>query len=530
MKRFAYLMVLSLFAGLASAQDTYESVELGASDLNGTARYVGMGGALSALGGDITTMGSNPAGTALFRHNEIAFTLGGVFTAEKGQLGHDASRMSFDQGGIVFVMDQSDASGRGLQYVNFGINYVKKRNHLGNINIANVGGLGGGDFSQTWQIADLANLAWNKGIDGANWPVLGDIFAPTFNNGVCNDDGTLIFDDLNFPNAPFRGVNATNASYQNASYGSNGEFDFNLSFNVSNQFFWGLSLGVYSQTYKRQSLYYEKGTDGNYYKILNWYDSKSDGFDIKLGLICRPIDDLPFRFGLYVHTPTWYSMDDVNGWSLAFNNNDKSKGGYLAESQTTPFRYSYRTPWKFGVSLGHTIGKELAFGVEYELTDPSTARYYNEEWNNDSYFDFVNEKIKTFLQAQHSLKVGLEYKIIPEFALRLGYNYVSSPIKSDAYRQLLLMNAYSSYANCLYDKYATETAYINWKGMNRFTFGFGYRFKGGYFDIAYQYQTQNGDFYAFYGDYTDAGTYYSFAPTSVKNNRSQLMATLGFSF
>ena len=520
MKRFAYLMVLSLFAGLASAQDTYESVEFGASDLNGSARYVGMGGALSALGGDITTMGSNPAGTALFRHNELAVTLGGVFTAEKGQLGHDASRMSFDQAGIVFVMDESDASGRGLQYINFGINYLKKRNHLGNINIANVGGLGSGDFSQTWQIAGMANNAWNKGLKDTEWPVLGDIFAPTFTGGVCNNDGTLIFDDVNYPQAPFRGIHAANASYQNASYGSNGQFDFNLSFNVSNQYFWGLSLGVYTQTYKRQSLYYEKGTDGNYYDILNWYDSKSDGFDIKLGFICRPIDDSPFRLGLFVHTPTWYSMDDVNGWSLVFNDNDNSFGGYVAESQATPFRYSYRTPWKFGLSLGHTIGKELAFGVEYELTDPSTARYYTEEWDNAPYFDYVNEKIKTSLQAQHTLKVGLEYKIIPEFALRLGYNYVSSPFKNNAYRML----------DYWYDTYATETAYINWKDINRFTFGFGYRFKGGYFDVAYQYQAQNGDFYAFDGDYTDAGTYYSLAPTSVKNNRSQLMATLGFTF
>lgn len=520
MKRLAYFMAFSLIAGMASAQDTYESVELGASDLNGTARYVGMGGALSALGGDITTMGSNPAGTALFRHNEISLSVGGLFTDEKGQLGHDGSRMSFDQAGIVFIMDQSDASGRGLQYVNFGVNYVKKRNHLANLNVANVGGLGAGNFSQTWQVAGMANDAWNNSLANNDWPILGDIFAPTFTDGVCNNDGTLIFDDMNYPSAPFRGVGASNASYQSASYGSNGQFDFNLSFNVSNQYFWGLSLGVYSQNYKRQSLYAETGTDGNYYDILNWYDSKADGFDIKFGFICRPIEESPFRFGLSIHTPTWYSMDDVNGWSLVFNDNNKSIGGYIAERQAEPFRYSYRTPWKFGLSLGHTIGKELAFGVEYELTDPSTARYYNDKWDNSPYFNYVNEKIKSSLKAQHTLKLGMEYKIIPEFAFRLGYNFVSSPIKSDAYRLL----------DYWYDTYATETAYVNWKDLHRITFGFGYRFKGGYFDVAYQYQAQKGDFYAFDGDYTDAGKYYSFAPTSVKNNRSQLLATLGFSF
>ena len=46
----------------AAAQDTYESARLLGSDLNGTARYVGMGGAMEALGADISTMSTNPAG------------------------------------------------------------------------------------------------------------------------------------------------------------------------------------------------------------------------------------------------------------------------------------------------------------------------------------------------------------------------------------------------------------------------------------------------------------------------------------
>ena len=46
----------------AVAQDTYESARLLGEDLNGTARYVGMGGAMEALGADISTIGTNPAG------------------------------------------------------------------------------------------------------------------------------------------------------------------------------------------------------------------------------------------------------------------------------------------------------------------------------------------------------------------------------------------------------------------------------------------------------------------------------------
>mgnify|MGYP002233871926 CR=1 FL=1 len=40
------------------------------NDLNGTARFVGMGGAMGALGGDISTIGTNPAGIGIYRSND----------------------------------------------------------------------------------------------------------------------------------------------------------------------------------------------------------------------------------------------------------------------------------------------------------------------------------------------------------------------------------------------------------------------------------------------------------------------------
>lgn len=521
MKRYTTIFLsLCVACGVAQAQDSYEAAEFAASDLNGTARYVGMGGALSALGGDITTMGTNPAGTALFRHNEVSATVGGIFTDEKGQLGHDASRLSFDQMGIIFVMDQGNRSGKGLQSVNFGVNYLKRRNFHQNIHVGSVEHLNEGFYSQTGLVADVANLcmqaedeAWL--IDGErftseDWAVLADIYAPYFDqttktfgtNGVMEHDGT-----------EFVGPAAQSAFYYRNVRGATSQFDFNLSFNVSDRFFWGLSLGVYDLDFKRQTLYGETNANGNY-DILNWYDSKGSGFDIKLGLICRPVEESPFRIGFTIHTPTWYSMDDVNGWSLLLNGKSPGNGLiYYDTDQADPFRYSYRTPWKFGVSLGHTIGRELAFGVEYEFTDPSSARYYTKEWEKSPYFNYVNKKTDQQLKAQHTVRMGVEYKPAPEFAIRVGYNFVSSPYKSDAYRNL----------DFWYDTYQTETAYVNWSGLHRFTVGFGYRFKGGYFDVAGQIQSQKGDFYAF-----DGGT--SFKATEINNNRSQIMATLGLSF
>ena len=52
-----YLFIASLFFALPMfSQETYEGAEIATEDLNGTARYVGMGGAMDALGADISTI------------------------------------------------------------------------------------------------------------------------------------------------------------------------------------------------------------------------------------------------------------------------------------------------------------------------------------------------------------------------------------------------------------------------------------------------------------------------------------------
>ena len=48
------------------AQDIYKMEAFTNNDLNGTARFVGMGGAMNALGADISVINTNPAGIGMF--------------------------------------------------------------------------------------------------------------------------------------------------------------------------------------------------------------------------------------------------------------------------------------------------------------------------------------------------------------------------------------------------------------------------------------------------------------------------------
>ena len=517
-------LLLSMFiaaASSSSAQDSYDAQTLSQSDLNGTSRFVGMGGALGALGGDISVMGTNPAGTGLYRKSDAAFTISGVFAGD-GAMGHDGSRMSFDQGGLLVAFDMDNPSGQGLQYVNFGVNYQKKRNFLSNLHTS-IGGLNN-TFSQTFQIADLCSEAFANDYYGTLANLSAAVFKGDRRGGILNEAyydkdnhflGSELYDDKN-PNylnksdedkvafVEYEGVGAQKAIYERATYGSNSQTDINLAFNMSDQFFYGLSVGVYDIDYSRESFYQELGVDGNTYDWDNWYKTRGDGFDVKLGFICRPIESSPFRIGAYIHTPIWYRMTDSNGATLYYGDD---KVGYAENEE---FDYNYRTPWKFGVSLGHTIGNFFAIGAEYEYQDLSTAKFSEIDGYASEYFRYANKVTKETLRGQHTLKIGAEVKPVDSFSIRFGYNFVSSPFKKNAYRTLL------------YDDPYTETDYTNWGDINRLTFGIGYRYKTGYIDLTYQYQMQKGDFYAF----DDV----SLKATKISNNRSQLMATFGFRF
>ena len=100
-----FILALSLTMVLpAVAQDTYESARLLGNDLNGTARYVGMGGAMEALGADISTISSNPAGIGLFRHSTASLSFGIVSQQDVQKFdGLNKTNMSFDQVGFVYA-------------------------------------------------------------------------------------------------------------------------------------------------------------------------------------------------------------------------------------------------------------------------------------------------------------------------------------------------------------------------------------------------------------------------------------------
>ena len=92
MKKKSTIIALAvLVATSVSAQTVYDAANIISKDLNGTARFVGMGGAMGALGGDISTIGTNPAGIGIYRSNDAMVSFGFSSMGVESKLGSNTA-------------------------------------------------------------------------------------------------------------------------------------------------------------------------------------------------------------------------------------------------------------------------------------------------------------------------------------------------------------------------------------------------------------------------------------------------------
>ena len=532
MKKVILLAAWAMTIVPAAAQETYENAKISATDLNGTARYVGMGGALEALGADISTISSNPAGIGLFRKSQVSASFG--FVSQSGAssvVGGSTTNASFDQIGIVLSSRTGQSS-----WFNFAFNFHKSRNF---------------DFilsaTDNLDHASQNKLTYAKAKNGLLYKVNKDL-SPDFNSPYVTGNQ---LDDIYSYNLNYdpsvntwyycEGLPANNARYQfdRSHEGYIGEYDFNLSGNINNRVYLGLTVGIHDVHYKHYGEYVERNLqdNGGTFDMLVADDRRitGTGFSIKAGVIVRPVEESPFRFGVYVSSPTFYKLTTSNYTDLSDGVNRHSSKEIIDSRQRTSYDYKLYTPWVFGFSLGHTIGNSVALGASLEYTDFGamdtryiTGKYYN-YWS-DTYSDesasdkTMNRHTKDTMKGVATVKLGAEFKPLPELALRVGYNYVSPMYKKEGFKDGTLASD-ASYVS-------SATDYTNWQSTNRVTFGVGYSI--GHFNIAaaYQYSTTSGDFYPFmnYEDNTTPADNNIARSVSVKNNRHQVLCTLSYTF
>lgn len=539
MKIQYYLLAATLFSLPVAAQETYENANLTSTDLNGTARYVGMGGAMEALGADVSTIGSNPAGIGLFRRSQLSVS-GGLLMQSNGKEYGDGKKTnaSFDQIGFVYTTRASRGSN-----LNFGFNYTKGKNFDFLLNAS--GKLGNGSQNNQSYLKYVLGSENYGGFDVRKKDDAYIGFASPQANFVSwtwNQLDYLYFNTL-LPDATtagkFNNYLADSYTFDKASTGYVGNYDFNISGSIQDQFYLGLTFGLKDVHYDSESRYNERLSNGvGDVSVLDIRRITGTGFDITAGIIVRPIASSPFRIGAYVKTPTWYDLTTSNVTRIDKNTNTGGKNDW----GKVPNSYDYKlwTPWKFGLSLGHTVGNYLALGLTYEFEDHSTLDsrindggyyndYYGTYYETSSADKSMNKHTKQALKGVSTLKMGAEYKPTSNLALRLGYNYISPKYNKDAQKDPTIVSPGSAYSS--------STDFVNWDSTNRFTFGIGFQINKFNVDLAYQYSIQKGTFYPFstmnfsiHDTATGNTTSYSNQAVGAKvdNNRGQLLLTVGY--
>ena len=74
MKKTFIAITLMLSAIAAGAQTMYDGLTFSQNNYFGTARSIGMGNAMTAVGGDLGSIGLNPAGSAVYNFSQFTFT------------------------------------------------------------------------------------------------------------------------------------------------------------------------------------------------------------------------------------------------------------------------------------------------------------------------------------------------------------------------------------------------------------------------------------------------------------------------
>lgn len=536
--RILAVAAIGCMASAAIAQNQYDALRFLGSDLNGTARFVGMGGAMSALGADLSTIATNPAGIGLYRSNDAAFTFGWNANNIKSDwngtsVTQKSDKMSFDQIGFVWTTKVGNKT--DLRFLNFAFNYHKKANFTREFNAK--GALNDG-LSITDQMADML---WNAGnnmgttfvtksdfddlLDSKN-PYLANKYIGTPFLGAMGGRTGLV-DPVCDPSTgeitDMYGWRGQDGEYYSREEGSISEYDFNLSFNVRDRFYFGVTLGVYDLNYTRFSSYGENLEEGAALTLDNWAKTEGAGFDLKLGTIIRPFEYSPFRIGLAIHTPTWYAMTDKYVSTLTSYNIPDYDGQPQTYTENLRDYYGepnylldYRliTPWKFNVSAGTTFSGILAVNAEYEYDMYQKSRLTDVEGYDYNGTNAIDETLK----GVHIFRAGMEAWLTPKFSIRAGYNFQSSPIAGDSFKNIAAT-----------DETRTDPEYFNLKSTQAATFGLGYRGRMLYADVAYKCSFYKGDFYAFDADYSSIGGY-SLSPAQVTGMRNQLLLTVGVRF
>jgi hypothetical protein len=429
-----YILSITMFCSLLSfGQNITDAMRFSQSDLSGTARFNAMSGAFGALGGDLSAINLNPAGSTVFANNQAGFTLRSFnlnnnvnyFGTKNTEI---QSSLDINQAGAVFVFESDEKS--DWSKLALAINYESVNN------------LDNSVFSTGTNRNSVANYFTSY----ANGIPLDYISNYNFEDLTYNEQQAYLgyqsyiinpAVDSNANTVYYSAVPAGANYYQEhefTSKGFNGKLVLNGAVQYKDLFSVGLNINTHFVDYTQTTSFYERNDYTNSttdylvkrIRFNNQLYTYGSGFSLQVGTIIKPTKEI--RLGLSYQTPTWYKLNDEltqNSTSVSGNVNGELAPDVVDPQVTMVYEpYKIRSAGNFSGSFAYVFNKKGLISFDYILKNHEGIKL-----SPNSDFSDENAYIATVLKNSAEYRIGGEYKI-QKFSLRGGYRFDESPYKN----------------------------------------------------------------------------------------------------
>lgn len=524
------LLICGSIAGAQAQITEFDAMNAVKTDITGTARYMGMAGAMGALGGDVSAIKDNPAGLGVYRSSELTttgnFITRGASSAWNGMSFDESDfKFAFDNVGLVMAFPTWSGrnGGKGLLQSNWSFSY----NRLKNFNRQMTVGADGLGTSFTDFMAGFTNgltpydltLVDNESeyydpYENVNIPWLSTM---AYETGLIKN---VLVKDPNDPSgntsletdqwvSALQDGEKVNSRYYLKEVGSISEYAISWGGNFSNMIYVGATVNFQSINYSMQSNYIEEFGQNEGFELTNIVSTSGLGINGNFGIIYRPTDFL--RFGVAYKTPMRYRLTTYNNGDMTSNLlTDKGMSTFSSKPlNENKYDYEVYTPGEVTASAAWIIGKKAIVSADFNYTNYRNIKMYDAVDGN-RYYEEDNAAIKSTFGNGMEFNVGAEYRITDHFSVRAGFAAETAAMTSEAAKYPHLNTA------------RTDMEYFRHRGTNYITAGLGYRGDYLYFDAAFVNRNLTEDFVPYNTINNN--------PATVKTHDYNVVATIGFKF
>ena len=381
----------------------------------GTAKALGMGNAMGAVGGDMTAVCINPAGMGIYRSSEITASLNlldnySTSTYYGDKKDGNIFRFSIPNLGFVFAKERSNY--KALRYTQFGFGLTRTNDFNMRTNALGI------NPSSSMVDNYLARM------NGYSVDELQDVFP----YDIYPAWKTYLIDLYEDQEGPYYGSPVPQGNIwqgQECDFkGRSESWTFAGSANFFDKLFIGISVDLAhtkrfgTKVFKESRVEgTETETDFNQWSFTEDLSSTGWGGNAKVGFIYHATPW--FRFGAAFHSPTLYAFSEK--WQTT----TETEINWVTNKSLSPesnYEYTFISPLKCVGSLAFVVGQQGMISLDVEYLNYGAARF------RASDFDYspTNESIKENLGHTANFRLGTEWYLGGTY-LRFGTAYYGSP-------------------------------------------------------------------------------------------------------